>query len=112
MRQEKQRYILFKIIRKDEKKNTLNKKSFLNVLWNRIWRYFGMKTAIKIGLWLLEFNIEKNYGIIRCSHSTKEIMITSLSLIKEINHERIIISPIKTSGTLEKIREILTSNQI
>jgi ribonuclease P/MRP protein subunit POP5 len=66
-----------------------------------------MNTANKIGLWLLELNWEKKFGIIRCSHITKEIVISALSLIKEINNERVIISPIKTSGTIKKVREIV-----
>jgi RNase P/RNase MRP subunit POP5 len=111
MREEKQRYILFEIIReKGDNEHRINKKSFLNVLWSRIWRYFGMSTAIKVGLWLLEFNIKRNYGIIRCSHITKEIMISSLSLIREINQVRVIISPIKTSGTLHTIKEFINKD--
>ncbi len=113
MKQERQRYILFKIIREEIKgTSTINKGLFLKVLWNRIWRYFGMKTAIKIGLWLMEFNPEKGYGIVRCSHTTKEIVISSLSLVRKINQEKIIISPIKTSGTLQNIKEYIIQNDI
>ena len=101
---EKQRYILFKII-KDE--NTqFEEQSFLNSIWQSIWKYFGMKGANKVGLWLLELNLEKNFGIIRCSTKTKEEIITALTLIKEINNERVIFSPIKTSGTIKGIKKI------
>lgn len=70
-----------------------------------------MKTANKIGLWLLEYNSEKNYGILRCSHRTKEKVITALSLIKNINSVRIIISPIKTAGTIKVIKRIVAEIQ-
>lgn len=109
MREEKQRYILFKIIREENKRGKpIHEKAFLEALWNIIWRYFGMNTAIKIGLWLLEFNTKENYGIIRCSHTTKEIMISSLSLIRDINQEKMIISPVKTSGTLQTIEKYIS----
>ena len=104
MRKERQRYILFSIIKSSDLSFT--QKDLTMTLWKSIWRYFGMKEANKIGLWVLELNNEKNYGIIRCSHQTKEILITSLTLITEINHKKVIISPIKTSGTIKKIREI------
>ena len=64
-----------------------------------------MKGANKIGLWLVERNVNENYGIIRCSHETKEIIITALTLIQEINGTRVIISPVKTSGTIKSLKE-------
>ncbi|MHA1488602.1 MAG: Rpp14/Pop5 family protein [Promethearchaeota archaeon] len=105
VKKERQRYILFKIIK--EKEIIFTQQEILKSIWNSIWRYFGMKEAINVGLWLLELNLEKKYGIVRCSHTTKEKIISALSLIKEINRKRIILSPIKTSGTISKIQKIL-----
>ncbi len=102
---ERKRYILFKIIKEYE--TEFNKNELINVIWQSIWRYFGMNVANKIGLWIIDINFEKNYGIIRCSHKTKEIMISALSLIREIRRKRIIIFPIKTSGTLKKIKKVI-----
>ena len=65
-----------------------------------------MKAANKIGLWLVDFDLESNYGILRCSHRTKEEIITALTLIKQIDKERIIISPVKTAGSIKAIRKI------
>jgi RNase P/RNase MRP subunit POP5 len=64
-----------------------------------------MKGANKIGLWLVELNVNENYGILRCSHETKEIIITALTLIQEINGNRVILSPVKTSGTIKSLKE-------
>jgi len=63
-----------------------------------------LKEANKIGLWLIELNLEENYGIIRCTHQTKEILISSLSLVQEINGTRVILVPKKTSGTIKTIK--------
>ncbi|TXT61890.1 MAG: Ribonuclease P protein component 2 [Promethearchaeota archaeon] len=71
-----------------------------------------MKTANKIGLWLIDFDLEKNYGIIRCTHQTKEVMISALSLIRSIDECRIIFSPIKTSGTIKKLKEWIIEKKI
>ena len=65
-----------------------------------------MKAANKIGLWLVDFNLEHNYGILRCSHKTKEKIISALTLIKSIEKERIIISPVKTAGSIKAIKKI------
>ncbi len=64
-----------------------------------------MKEANKIGLWISQLNLDKGYGIIRCSHQTKEIIFSALTLIKEINGNKVIVSPIKTSGTIKTIKE-------
>jgi RNase P/RNase MRP subunit POP5 len=64
-----------------------------------------MKGANKIGLWLVELDLKDNFGIIRCSHETKEIIISALTLIQEINGNRVILSPIKTSGTIKSLKE-------
>jgi len=103
MKKERQRYIVFKII--TEGNLILNQNIILKAIWQSIWRYFGMKEAIKIGLWLIELNLEENYGIIRFSHETKEVIITSLTLVKEINGNKLIFSPIKTYGTIKSIKK-------
>lgn len=66
-----------------------------------------MRGALKIGLWLIELNLDKEFGILRCSHQTKEIIISALSLVKEINGKRVIFTPKKTSGTVKSIKKQL-----
>jgi RNase P/RNase MRP subunit POP5 len=72
--------------------------------WGSIWRYFGMKEANKVGLWLISLDLKEKMGILRCSHSTKEIVISALSLITQINGQDVIISPVKTSGTIKALK--------
>ena len=105
VKKERHRYLLFKIFCQD----TLNfdEKLILKAIWKAIWRYFGLKEASKVGLWLLEFNIDNTTGIVRISHGTKEMIITAITLIREINENRVIILPIKTSGTINGIKRIL-----
>ena len=100
VKSERNRYIIFKMIKESSKK--IEQQEILKSIWKSIWRFFGMKEANKIGLWVVEF--EQDYGIIRCSHNTKELIITALALITEISGERIIISPIKTSGTIKSLK--------
>jgi len=100
---ERRRYILFKII--TEENLRFSKEDLIKSIWSSIWRYFGMKEANKIGLWLIEFDLESKYGIIRCSHKTKEPLITALCLITEINNKRVILSTLKTSGTIKSLKK-------
>ena len=84
----------------------MDQRDVLNSLWASIWKYFGLKEASKVGLWLLDINLRDGYGIVRCSHQTKEIVMSALTLITEISGKKIIISPIKTSGTIRSIKKI------
>ena len=51
VKRERQRYILFKIIREPD--IGFEQKEVINSIWQSIWRYFGMKIANKIGLWIV-----------------------------------------------------------
>lgn len=84
----------------------MNQREIVNSVWASIWKYFGLKEASKVGLWLLDINFEDNFGIVRCSHQTKEIVMTALALITEISGNRVVFSPIKTSGTIRSIKTI------
>lgn len=64
-----------------------------------------MKEANKIGLWLIELNLDECYGILRCSHNTKETLITALSLVREINGINVILTPFKTAGTIRSLKD-------
>jgi RNase P/RNase MRP subunit POP5 len=90
----------------------LDQRDILNSLWASIWKFFGLKEASKVGLWLLDINFVDGFGIIRCSHQTKEIVISALTLITEISGKKIILSPIKTSGTIRSIKKIKESLSI
>ena len=100
---ERRRYIVFKIIREPEA--SLDQNNILKAIWKSIWRYFGMREANKIGLWLVELDLKEDYGIIRFSYETKEVIITALTLVQEINGKRVIFSPIKTSGTINALKK-------
>jgi len=87
-----------------EHNTPLYKQGILNSIWASLWKYFGLKEASRVGLWLVDFNFLEGFGIIRCSHHTKEIVISALTLITEISGNRIVLSPIKTSGTIRSIQ--------
>ena len=83
----------------------LNQRDIINSVWESIWKYFGLKEASKVGLWLLDFNFTEGFGLFRCSHNTKETVISALTLITEISGNKVIFSPIKTSGTIRSIKK-------
>jgi RNase P/RNase MRP subunit POP5 len=107
VKSERNRYILFQIIKENDLR--IEPKEILNSMWKSIWKFFGMKEANKVGLWLIQYDPEIDLGLIRCSHYTKELIISALALIKKISGRRVIFSPIKSSGTIKSIKEFQMS---
>ena len=56
--------------------------------------------------------MDKEFGIIRCSHQTKEILISALSLVKEIDGIRVILSPYNTSGTILSLKKRIDKKKL
>lgn len=103
VRSERNRYILFQAVK--EENLSIEPRDLLNSIWKSIWKFFGMKEANKVGLWLIQYDTEKDLGLIRCSHHTKELIISALALTTKISGKRVILSPIRTSGTIKNIKE-------
>lgn len=105
MHLQRQRYVLFEYKSFDPDFN-VTEKDVIRTIWKTVTKLFGEYTAYKTGLWLIEFNSIQNYGIIRCNNITKERIIASLALIREIKNHPVIFHSIKTSGTIKKLKEI------
>ncbi|GAG76830.1 unnamed protein product, partial [marine sediment metagenome] len=39
-----------------EHNTPLNKQVILNSIWVSLWKYFGLKEASRVGLWLVDIN--------------------------------------------------------
>jgi ribonuclease P/MRP protein subunit POP5 len=107
VKSERNRYILFQIIKENDLR--IEPKEILNSMWKSIWKFFGMKEANKVGLWLIQYDPEIDLGLIRCSHYTKELIISALALVNNISGKRVILSPIRTSGTIRSIKKFHSS---
>ena len=107
VKSERNRYILFQIIKQNDL--IIEPKDILNSIWKSIWKFFGMKEANKVGLWLINYDTENDLGLIRCSHYTKELIISALALVNKISGRKVIFSPIRTSGTIKSIKRFQSS---
>lgn len=105
LKYKRQRYLLFSFIA--EKKDEINEKLIINLLWNSISRYFGVNETSKTGLWLVELNTKEGWGIIRFAHTSKENLITSIGMIRFVHNTRITLYPLKISGTIKKTKKVL-----
>ena len=107
VKSERNRYILFQVVKEND--FSIEPKDLLYSIWKSIWKFFGMREANKVGLWLIQYDVENDLGLIRCSHYTKELIISALALVNNISGKRVILSPIRTSGTIRSIKKFHSS---
>ena len=110
MKYKRQRYLLFYYILEKEKIE-FNEKILINLIWRSISRYFGIKETSNTGLWIVELNPMEHWGILRFVHTSKENVISSLGMIRFLKDSRFSIYPVKTSGTIKKIKKFLNEIQ-
>ena len=60
----RKRYLAFKVV----SKQPVNKGDVADAVWNAVLRLFGEYGASQTNLALIEYDQEKSWGIIRCSH--------------------------------------------
>lgn len=107
--QEKQRYLLFEIIK--ESKDLINEKDFMDSFWELFANYYGLFNSSQSGIYLTKYDEINSIGILRCSHQSVNSVRTTLSLIVKINKMNVIIHVMKTSGTLKNLINIINNKE-
>jgi len=68
-------------------------------------RLYGEVGTSEENLWLIEFDAEKQRGILRCSHKAQQKVIAALTVITKINEQDVVINVRGVSGTIKKATE-------
>jgi len=98
---ENRRYLAFEIIGEEKFK----KEHVAKALWSSVFSMIGSDGAASSSFWLIDFNKEKQKGIIRCSSEWVDIIRACLCFVTMVNNKKAFVHIIKTSGTIKKIRE-------
>ena len=96
---ENNRYIKFQI----DAKKQFNKNLIENKLKEEFLSFLGQLELAKSSFKLVKFN--KNQGIIKINVKYADKFKAMLTLINEINNEKIDLKSLKTSGLLNKLKE-------
>ncbi len=101
----RRRYIVFTII----SSNKFLKQEIEEALRAKLSSLYGIIGLAKSDPQLVYYEPELKRGIIRTSHLTKDYVLAALSLIKEVNGKKLLVIPVKTTGTIKRARKILYS---
>jgi len=98
---ERQRYILFEILQFENKK--FEEKLVIDNLWKQLSKFFGEVGSSRIGLYMIEFNPEKDLGIIRCNQFSLLAVRAVLATMCELEKTKTAFHILKVSGTLKNL---------
>ncbi len=99
-RRMRKRYLAFKVV----SEQPVSKGDVADAVWNAVLRLFGEYGASQANLALIEYDQEKSWGIIRCSHRAVEMVRASIASVTEINEKPVAIHVLRVSGTLKALK--------
>ncbi|MBA7567940.1 hypothetical protein ES708_09659 [subsurface metagenome] len=105
VKKERNRYILFKVIAKGN--SDLDQREVLNAIWQSIWKYFGLREASKIGLWLLDIDFKEGFGVIL--DASENSMKDLFCFIREIIPGEIVLITFWSENEIISTRESLAA---
>uniref|UniRef100_A0A7J3ZN55 Ribonuclease P protein component 2 n=1 Tax=Fervidicoccus fontis TaxID=683846 RepID=A0A7J3ZN55_9CREN len=101
----RKRYIVFRVI----SEAPIKTEDLERAIEETLTTLFGKPSIGDSRFSLVYHSDESGYGIIRVSSDWKNRAILALSLVREVNRSKTFIVPIRTTGTIRKARETISS---
>ena len=103
---EKNRYISFELTSETK----FARDEIVKAVWSACLRFLGEKGTSTTSLWIMDWDPEKQRGIIKVNHRSVDDIKAALALMPEIKKADgdkygIIYRTLTVSGTLKKVRE-------
>lgn len=95
----RRRYLALKLV----SAHFVNQEDVMNAVWEAVVRLFGEYGASKADLALIKRIPEGDYMVMRCSHSTLEMVKTSIASVTEIGGSPAVVHILRVSGTLKAL---------
>ncbi len=105
----RKRYIVFAIITDKCDKQQINKRVLEQTIRNKFREIFGETILIKADPQVIYYDPGTCRGVLRIAHIYKKQTIAILGVIRSINNTKVLIIPLKTTGTIKRARKILYS---
>ena len=97
----RRRYLTLKVV----SEQPVNERDVMDAVWNAVLKLFGEYGASQANLSLMEADPQRNFVVVRCSHTALEMVRASIASITEINGKPAVIRVIGVSGTLRALRK-------
>jgi len=100
-KQVRRRYLALKVV----SEQPVKERDIMDAVWNAVLKLFGEYGASQANLSLMEYDPQRNYVVVRCSHTALERVRASTASVTEINGKPAVIHVMGVSGTLRALRK-------
>ena len=97
----RKRYLALRV----ESDQPVNERALMDAVWNAVLQLFGEYGASQTNVNLIKYDPQRNYAVVRCSHTALERVRACIASITEINGKPAAIRVIGVSGTLRALRK-------
>lgn len=101
----RRRYLALKI----DSEETISSREFMNSVWSNVSRLYGEYGASQTDLLLIDYDEEKSFAVVRCTHKVVETARTAVASITKIGDKPVAVHVLKVSGTLKALYNKLKS---
>lgn len=101
MKRTRRRYLSFNLHSEDP---SLDDKKLGPAIWKNLLSLYGEVSAADSKLYLVEYDEKNGTGILHCTASSLNKVITASVLIGSIGKSRILFEPRKVSGTIRSLK--------
>lgn len=102
----RRRYLALKI----DCEEPVEPKAVSDVVWNAFLRLFGEVGAGQAGLYMIEYDERKRFGVLRCSHKALPMVRAAIASITRIGGTPAAVHVIRVSGTLKALSRKMTNS--
>ena len=97
----RRRYLALRVVSEQH----LDERDVIDAVWKAVFELFGEYGASRTNVSLMEYDPQRNYAVVRCSHTALERVRASIASITDINGKPAVIRVIGVSGTLRALRK-------
>ncbi|MDH5390019.1 MAG: hypothetical protein OEX10_02570 [Candidatus Bathyarchaeota archaeon] len=97
----RRRYLALRVVSEQR----VTERAVMDAVWNAVLKLFGEYGASQTNVSLIEYEPQRNYAVVRCSHTALERVRASVASVTEIDGKPAVIHVIGVSGTLKALRK-------
>ncbi|WXG40425.1 MAG: Rpp14/Pop5 family protein [Candidatus Freyarchaeum deiterrae] len=100
------RYIAFKIF----SEAIFSSDDIVHCVWRTLLSLFGEVGGSRTNFWLIDYS-ENGYGILRCTHTSVDMMKSVLATVIDLKGFSLIIDVLGVSGTIKGVRRFFQETE-
>ena len=99
MKKVRRRYLALEI----DSGELFDSREFLDAVWSAVLKLYGEYGASRVGLALIDYDMEKRFAVIRTVHTAVDMVRTALASMTRIGNKPVAIHILTVSGTIRSL---------